>query len=479
MAITSSIVGSLVLLGAVGLMFAKRKRNNRASRGSARGASMREPLLLPGQQSPSSSRRSSPLRGVHGAGRVMGTAGARSAIMLAGQSSADVEAVLRALDGGGNRVSSTPPTLAGLLSDEELLLPGGDPLRRLRAGPRPPCASSIVVLAFDSTLLGMGNALLGPEGVLAPLHSALLGAGVLPERIAFVGTGEVCTSLLEADGLTPTEEFRQRLGAAQCTELERWSYLSAGRFFVFPWSLKQAERLKEWLVDCEPEHPAPLDSLPRPMHPQRLSGGVGGRGHHSGDLGSRTGGSGALARTSGPLSPAEGGAGAASEEESGSDEEWDTEWAFQRELDRREFEANENTKMCVAAARAPPGLSLLQPPARPPPVRPACFVHANDSLACSPPKPPRLLPGTPWLSLNATRARSTTRQTSAKFVATHARQRTRTLASACLVGSRCTFQRQCRPAAPGWRRVRARTLTSRSRGVRCGCASTMVSDGGA
>jgi hypothetical protein len=361
-------------------VFAKRKRNNRASRGgSARGASsMREPLLLPGQQSPSSSssRRSSPLRGVHGAGRARGTAaGARSAIMLAGQSSADVEAVLRALDGGGNRVSSTPPTLAGLLSDEELLLPGGDPLRRLRAAPRPPCASSIIVLAFDSTLLGMGNTLLGPEGVLAPLHSALLGAGVLPERIAFVGTGEVCTSSLEADGITPTEEFRQRLGAAQCTELERWSYLSAGRFFVFPWSLKQAERLKEWLLDCEPEHPA-LDSLPRPMHPQRLSGGVGGRGRHSGDLGSRAGGSGALARTSGPLSPAEGGAGAASEEESGSDEEWDTEWAFQRELDRREFEANENTKMCVAAARAPPGLSLLQPPARPPAARPPRMLRA-------------------------------------------------------------------------------------------------------
>ena len=194
-------------------------------------------------------------------------------VVLAGQRSADLASICRALQGAG------VPTAAGqssaefaelAMSDAELVHPERDArlaglLRsgRLREGHAggPAC----VVLAFDSA--GERLPLLGQYGKLEKLHAALLRAGVPAQRIAFAGTREARP---EADIFAPgglSTGFVQRLGNGQLAELRRNGYVggTAARFML--WGREatalQMSTLSAWLgtVRTDPQEAAMLQEL--------------------------------------------------------------------------------------------------------------------------------------------------------------------------------------------------------------------------
>jgi hypothetical protein len=184
-------------------------------------------------------------------------------VLLMGQCIADLRSVCLALKGQGAQVPPPGQTQNGLrnmtMSNAELVHPERNGLTKesiqeIAANPQ-----ARVVLAFDSS--DQRSALLGRFGRLEKLHAALLAAGVTPERIAIVGTGEYRDAPFQNDGAGAlTDEFAEdRLGQNQVAALQGFGYVAgdhAKRFIV--WGNEatpaQQKKLNAWIGQAQPQH---------------------------------------------------------------------------------------------------------------------------------------------------------------------------------------------------------------------------------
>jgi len=200
------------------------------------------------------------------------TSGAPRLLVLAGQRSADLAPICRALQGAGAAGAAAGQATAAFadltMSDAELVHPerhsGFAALvksgalkakkkkkkKKKKGEEGAPERAAMVLIAFDSA--GERLPLLGQYGKLEKLHAALLKAGVAPQCIAFAGTRE---ALPEAQifaspgnsGLAPG--FVQRLGEVQLAELRRHGHVPS-RFVLWKSEATPAQvaTLRAWLA---------------------------------------------------------------------------------------------------------------------------------------------------------------------------------------------------------------------------------------